>query len=193
MLEVVAGSASFLHMLDALGKLEKLPEMVALTDTTTRAAAIDKLKLDLKTAAEKKEGAGASAPDHTDDRVPSASYNGQDGEESCSDDDDCWGDEEEMETEAEQPSRSSQSVTALLPATGITPSTAEQQQQKIVRKAIQAVFKAVDGDSTTVGDLTAEINRTNPGVLNAAEVDVVLKVLAEENAIMQVDEQIILI
>ena len=62
-----------------------------------------------------------------------------------------------------------------------------------MRKAIQAVFKATDGDSTTVGDLTTEINRTNPGVLNAAEVDVVLKVLAEENAIMKVDEQIILI
>ena len=67
------------------------------------------------------------------------------------------------------------------------------EQQKIVRTALQAVFKAADGDSTTVGDLAAEINRTNPGVLNAAEVDVVLEVMAEENAIMKVDEQIILI
>jgi DNA replication licensing factor MCM3 len=67
------------------------------------------------------------------------------------------------------------------------------EQQKIVRTALQAVFKAADGDSTTVGDLAAEINRTNPGVLNANEVDVVLEMMAEENAIMKVDEQIILI
>ena len=89
--------------------------------------------------------------------------------------------------EPAQPARSAQPVASAVPV------TIAAAKQRLVRTALRSVFTAVRGDSTTVGALAAEIDRANPGVLNAAEVDVVLEVMAEDNAIMRVDNQLILI
>ena len=70
----------------------------------------------------------------------------------------------------------SQPAQPTAPAVPVDVTAAEKQ---LVRTALRGLFTAARGDSTTVGALNAAIHSTNPGVLSAAEVDVVLEGLAE--------------